>query len=140
MRKFLIVIAVLTLLLVGGVWWSNSIQDGDPSVIATRGIHWHPTLEIYVDDEQVEIPRNIGLVGIHSPVHTHEDLPIIHLEFTGTVREDDIKLGKLFEVWGKDFMEFGNEVRMIVNGVENTKYADYMMQDKDKIVLYYSSN
>lgn len=116
------------------------MRGNDPDIIATKGIHWHPTLEIYVDEELIEIPENIGLLGGHNPVHTHDDLPIIHLEFSGIVREDDIKLVRFFDVWGKDFMEFGDDVVMMVNGVENTEYTEYIMQHEDKIELRYTTN
>ncbi len=110
-------------------------QKGD--IISENGLHWHPELEIYVKGEKIEIPQNVGLVGVHSPIHTHEDLPIIHLEFGGQVREDDTKLGEFFKVWRKDFMEFGETVTMTVNGEINTEFENYKMKDGDKIVLSY---
>ena len=46
-----------------------------------------------------------------------------------------MKLGRFFEVWGKDFIELGPTVKMTVNGEENTELENYVMQDKDKIEL-----
>ena len=100
-------------------------------------MHWHPTLEIYVGDERVEIPRNLGLGAVHKPVHTHDDLPILHLEFNGTVREEDVMLGEFFKNWGKDMRSFGTNMRMTVNGVPNTEFEHYIMRDKDIIELRY---
>lgn len=139
MKNFIIIGVVAIALLVGAVWWSNSLSSasGDLSVISRNGLHWHPQLEIYVKGEKLEIPHGIGLTGVHSPMHTHEDLPLIHLEFDGLVKEDDLKLGQFFRVWGKDFMEFGPKVTMIVNGVPNTELENYIMRDGDKIELRY---
>lgn len=106
-------------------------------IISDNGIHWHPELEIYVKGERLEIPQNIGLIGVHSPMHTHEDLPVIHLEFGGRVTENDTKLGRFFEVWKKDFMEFGDTVTMTVNGEPNLELENYQMKDGDKVELRY---
>ena len=99
MKAFLIATGVVILLLVGSFWWSGNIQSNEPDIISTTGIHWHPELEIFVEGEKIEIPQNTGLIGKHSPIHTHEDLPIIHLEFEGIVRKDDVRLSRFFEVW-----------------------------------------
>ena len=143
MKNFLIWIVVIVVLVGGSLWWSKSMQKNDTSnnkIVATRGLHWHPELEIYVDGEKIEIPQNKGIESLpHSPIHTHDDLPIIHLEFGSLVREDDLRLGKFFEVWGKDFRGFGANVTMTVNGAENAEFENYLMQDGDKIVLRYSN-
>src|SRR3989344_3251825 len=77
----------------------------DPDVISRNGIHSHPTLAIYVKGVQQEIPANIGVGSQYEgqptydsgmrmrAIHTHDDMPIVHLEFPRTVREDDLKLG-----------------------------------------------
>ncbi|OGG79958.1 hypothetical protein A3A39_01075 [Candidatus Kaiserbacteria bacterium RIFCSPLOWO2_01_FULL_54_13] len=124
--------------LIGGLFgWSKLLQSSDPGVIAQKGIHWHPRLEIYIKGEKIEIPENIGIGAVHQPVHTHDDLPIIHLEFGGVVREKDLELGNFFRNWGKDMRSFGNNMRMTVNGAESTEFGDYMMRDGDKIELHY---
>src|SRR3989344_1376127 len=103
--KWWIVGAVV--LIVGLFGWSKLLQSTDPDVIAQKGIHWHPRLEIFVKGERVEIPQNIGIAAVHAPMHTHDDLPIIHLEFGGVVREEDLVLGNFFRNWGKDMRSFG---------------------------------
>lgn len=40
-------------------------------------------------------------------VHTHDDLLVIHLEFSGIVREKDVMLGEFFKSWRKDMRGFG---------------------------------
>lgn len=124
-------------LLILGTFWSRQLQARDPSILSRNGLHWHPTLEIYVGGERVDIPDNIGLGALHKPVHTHDDLPIIHLEFSGIVREEDAMLGRFFESWDKDMRSFGDTMRMTVNGVENSDYERYIMRDKDVIKLIY---
>ena len=137
MKNTLIIIGAAILLLLGGAWWSKSLQSKDPNLISAKGIHWHPELVIYVKGEKIEIPQNIGLGAVHQPVHTHEDLPLIHLEFQGLVRKQDIILGQFFKNWGKDIRSFGMNMKMTVNGQENTEYENYEMKDGDKIELRY---
>lgn len=137
MKNAVIISFIAIVALLGATWWSKSLSSKDPLVISRNGIHWHPKLEIYVNGVKLDIPENVGLVGTHSPMHTHEDLPIIHLEFEGLVREDDVRLSKFFRVWGKDFMSFGSSVKMMVNGQENTELENYLMRDGDRIELYY---
>ena|SRR3989344_8485584 len=139
MKTFLTITGITVLFLIGAVWFSRTTQVNNSEVISTTGLHWHPQLEIYVSGEKQDIPQNVGLIGVHSPVHTHEDLPIIHLEFSGKVTKDDTKLTNFFRVWGKDFMSFGPRIIMTVNGVENTDLENYEMKDGDKIVLRYES-
>jgi hypothetical protein len=151
MKKFGILAIIVVVLLVGGVWLSNMSSSSDSSddggeVISRNGIHWHPELEIYVHGEKVEIQEGLGLVGIHNPIHTHDDLPLIHMEFSGRVMKENTTLGEFFKVWGKEFSStqlFDNHngpegmVHMFVNGEENTEFENYHMQDKDKIEIRY---
>ena len=137
-----IVIIATVVLVVGLMWWAKAnqtkeITSPDSNVISMSGIHYHPELEIYVKGEKIAIPQNIGLVGGHKPIHTHEDAPIVHLEYQTKVTNDDTRLGRFFEVWGKDFKEFGQSVTMTVNAEPNTEYENYEMKDKDKIELRY---
>ena len=153
MKNTLIITGVVLALLVGGTLWSRNLQSADPNVVSQNGLHWHPTLEMYVKGEKVEIPQGVGLGGTHRPMHTHDDLPIIHLEFSGIVRKDDLKLGQFFKNWDKDMRSFGTNmlpsdergsteasrlnVRMTVDGVPNTEYENYLMGDGDRIELRY---
>jgi len=117
-------------------------EEGD--VVARNGLHWHPTLTIYVDDIKEEIPPNVGLMGGHYPMHTHvEDAGdgVLHFEFSGVVRTNDIRLKNFFNVWGgKDVQTaFGTLSRMTVNGNENTEYGEYIVGEHDAIELFYDS-
>ncbi len=140
-----IVIIVTIVFAISMIVWAKSMQSnsvdvstaGDASVLSTNGLHWHPELEIYVKGVKQDIPNGLGLVGAHKPMHTHDDVPIVHLEFPARVTQDDTKLGKFFEVWGKNPSDFGQTVTMTVNGVPNTELMDYHMKDGDKIELRY---
>lgn len=140
MKTTLLIGGIVTALLVGGVWWTNSLENKDPNVLARNGMHSHPILAIYVNGEKQEIPANIGIGATHSPMHTHtEDAAqgVIHLEFSGVVRTEDAMLGNFFRNWGKDMRGFGANMHMTVNGETNTEYENYVMHDKDVIELHY---
>ena len=117
---------------------SGTVSSDDQDVVARTGLHFHPTLAIYVKGVKQVLPANLGIVGSSmTAVHTHEDLPIIHLEFSGIVRKKDVMLGEFFKSWGKDMRSFGANVKMTVNGEENAEYENYIMRDGDKIELRY---
>lgn len=137
LRLVIIVGSVVVFLLIGSTWLSRSLQESNPDVLSRAGLHWHPLLVIYVKGEKIEIPQDIGLGATHRPVHTHEDLPIIHLEFSGLVRREDAMLGQFFKNWGYDMRSFGTSMQMTVNGKENTEYENYVMRDGDNIELRY---
>ena len=127
----------LAILIIGGFGWSRYLQSNDPNVASTGAFHWHPELTIYVKGEKQEIPQGIGLAGGHKPIHTHDDLPVIHMEFAGAAKKDETTLGAFFRNWGKDFNSLGSNVTMTVNGKENTEFENYEMKDSDKIELRY---
>lgn len=141
MKTFVILTCAIALLLIGGLIWSKNLQKNDPDTISLNGIHWHPVLNIYVNDELQSIPANIGLGAVHNPIHTHDEDAkdgVIHLEFPGVVKYKDTRLGEFFRVWNKDIKSFGPNVAMTVNGVKNTEHENYLMRDRDKIELRYN--
>ena len=133
----------LIVIIMGGsigafVWYIATrppIPEGE--ILSRSGLHWHPELAIFVNGENQEIPANLGIGAVHNPMHTHDSSGVIHLEFQGVIRKDDLKLGHFFEVWGKDFVEFGSSIKMIVNGEENAELQNYVMKDGDKVELRY---
>lgn len=144
MKIFFISVGVLVVLALASIFVlpkpSGVVQSNDPDVIAVGGMHWHPILTMYVKGEKLELPPDMGLGAVHKPIHTHaEDSAkgVIHLEFAGMVRKDDIMLGRFFEIWGKDMSSFGSNMRMTVNGAPNTELGNYVMHDGDKIELRY---
>ena len=128
------------LALVGGVVWLIFTTPPVPQteLISEKGIHWHPKLTIYVKGVKQEIPKNIGLSAVHLPIHTHEEdsaTGVVHMEFGGVVQKRDTTLGDFFTNWGKDMRSFGTNMKMTVNGIENTEYENYTMKDDDLIEL-----
>ena len=122
-----------------GIGWYIATRPPVPEsdIISRNGFHWHPKLTIYVKGVKQEIPANIGIGSVHESIHTHDDSDqgIVHMEFQGLVIKQDTTLGQFFKNWGKDMRSFGANMKMTVNGQENTEYENYMMKDKDKIEL-----
>lgn len=147
-RSRAVIIAVATIIF-GGVYFLFWHQGGGASasseqVISKNGIHWHPTLSILIKGQEQNIPANIGLGTIHQPIHTHDESGKIHLEINGLVTGEETKLGRFFQIWGKQFnasciFEFCNgsegRVKMRVNDQENGDFADYQMRDGDRIEI-----
>ncbi|MBI2443866.1 MAG: hypothetical protein HYV42_01320 [Candidatus Magasanikbacteria bacterium] len=132
-------IAIITAGSIAAFGWYIATRPPIPKeeILSRRGLHWHPALAIFVKGEKQTIPANLGIGAVHNPMHTHDSSGVIHLEFPGVVRKDNLKLGRFFEVWGKDLMEFGSVVKMTVNGEENAELQSYLMKDGDKIELRY---
>lgn len=136
-----IVIASL-LILVGGVLLLSrqSAQESsvpEDQIISRRGIHWHPKLSIFIKGEKEEIPKDIGIGAIHQPMHTHDSSGTIHMEMNGLVTKDETRLGNFFKIWGKEFNFGGQNIKVLVNGQENTEFENYLMKDKDTIDIRY---
>lgn len=132
---------------IAGIWLlAVKTAPADSEIVAKRGIHWHPELSIKILGESAEIPEGIGLGFSENPIHTHDSSGIIHLEFSGFVKKDDIKLSRFFEVWGKKFDRncifdkcSGPEshLKMLVDGKENSEFGDFVMADKQKIEIIF---
>ena len=130
----------LIILPIGGLIWYSATRPPIPEsdIVSRNGLHWHPELAIYVKGVKQEIPANIGMSGVEMPMHTHDSTGVIHIEMSGLVRKEDITLGQFFKVWNKDMISFGTNMKMTVDGKENTDYGDYIMHDKDKIELQFN--
>lgn len=139
MKNLIIVGIVAILLVVGGSYLTNNSETRG-ELISSNGIHYHPTLKITISGEDQEIPANIGLVGAHNPMHTHDPDGVIHLEYSSAVYENDIRLGEFFKLWKKDFdstkiLDSTGEVKMLVNGEENNEYGNYILENGDLIEI-----
>lgn len=129
---------VFIVLILGLAVWLQKLDDGKSTsteLLSNKGLHFHAELAITAKGEPVDIPFGIGLGAKHNPIHTHEEPGLIHMEFQGFVEKRDLILGEFFDSWGKDIQSFGTNMKMTVNGVENTEFENYQMKDKDKIVL-----
>ena len=139
--KFVIWVVVLSVavLTVGVVFFSkkdSQVQIAPESdVVVSNGIHWHPKIKVFVKGQEIPLEKDIGRKGFEQPIHTHEEdyqEGIIHLEFKGLVKKEDVRLGEFFRIWGKEF-DWSETTRMTVNGVENKEFQNYLMKDKDEI-------
>jgi hypothetical protein len=120
--------------------------SSESAIISDEGIHWHTELSITILGQEQVIPGNVGLGITEQPIHTHDEGNIIHLEFAGSVKEDDIRLGRFFEVWGRQFNQNciftncnGDEgtVKMFVNGEPNFEFENYVMRHEDKVAIIF---
>ena len=150
MKTFVIIIIIFSAL---GTWFlfSRSSDPGpDSDIIARNGLHWHSNLSINIFGEAQGIPAGLGLEKLpHNPIHTHDRDNIIHMEFSGTVRKNDLLLDRFFEAWGKTFNKdcvldkcsgADGRLKMLVNGKENSDFENYMMRDEDKIEIILIKN
>ena len=150
--KIILIGGILTVLLVvGAVFFLTKQSEQEASVpedqvVSRRGIHWHPNLTILIKGEKQEITPNIGMGGIHQPIHTHDNSGTLHLEVSGLVTKDETMLGRFFRIWGKEFNSNcifdkcnGSEgtVKMTVKGQENKEFENYQMKDGDNIEIKY---
>lgn len=150
-KKIIGLIGVATIaILIGGVFFLTKSENPsvpESEIVARNGLHWHPTLKIYIKGEPEKIPKNLGIAGqIHQEIHTHDESGTIHMEMKGLVTKDETKLSNFFRVWGKDFTSNklfdkinGPEgtVKMRVNGQDNKDFENYLMKDKDSIEVRY---
>ncbi len=155
-KKMTIISVIFTIILISGaVLYSKGILQGDKNsaqneyadIVSTRGVHFHPNIEIIIKGEKFVIPTNTGIKGnIHEPMHTHDLTGTVHIEIPGVVKNDDLKISRFFNIWGKTFNKeciFDNcngsegKVKMIVNGIESDQFEDYSLRDGDKIRIIF---
>lgn len=149
--KKTLMIAVIVLVTTGIIFslsWYLTTRPAKPEsvIIAKQGIHWHVDLAIKISDQYQNISADIGIGITHQFIHTHEADRVIHLEFPGLVKENDIKLGRFFEIWNKKFSSDcifdkcngpNGKVKMLVNREPNFEFENYIMKDGDKIEIIF---
>ncbi|MBI2664665.1 hypothetical protein HYX10_04995 [Candidatus Woesearchaeota archaeon] len=122
------------------------VADVNLDEVPKGPIHWHPELTVIIKGEVQNIPRNLGLGSVHKPVHTHDDVPVLHYENSRPTAET-VTLGYFFsDVWRKTFNSQcifsycsgaeGN-LSMTVNGKPNFQFDNYIPKDGDKIVIMF---
>lgn len=143
--------AAIPVALIGWITWKITTSPVRPEgdLVSRQEVHWHARLDIIVRGQSVEIPANIGIplgvTGAHPEnMHTHHDDHIIHIEKLPPVYKNDLRLGNFFQVWGKKFdsqcvadecVAEGEKLTMTVHGQTNTDFADYLLQDGDKVEI-----
>jgi len=125
--------------------------------------HYHPSLKVTVDGQQLQIQGNTGIdqTGCREGmrwIHVHNSadsgFTTLHIE---TPERLNVPLGSFFEIWGREggpgltddrnFDIDGNdvsdwdeyEIAMLVNGDENTNFESFVMEDLDQIELTFTS-
>lgn len=157
MRNWLIFIVIVGFIIFGIGWVVFSTVEGINYCKTARvteieigghtnlALHHHAKLEIIIGGERQTIPANIGILpGIMRPIHTHSADNEIHLE--GPCQRE-FKLGEFFEIWGKKFSSNGifdkdsnsGTLTMLVNGIENNEFENYIIKDGDDIVIEFKS-
>lgn len=155
---------VVSLMVLGGVAVNNALeavkfkqQNEDKPLL----IHMHVKLKIIINDENVVVPKRIGIdaelyktheldryvpkkLGVY-PLHTHDTSGVIHVEST-SIRT--FTLSQFFDVWGETFnenciMDKCNEqldkVRMYVDGNESFEFGDHVFKDNETITIEYGA-
>ncbi|MDC0055592.1 hypothetical protein OAJ94_00900 [Deltaproteobacteria bacterium] len=111
------------------------------------GAHFHPSLTIKIDGDEVLIPTNTGIAtdecdGMHF-VHTHDDSGKLHVE---TPEPKEVKLGVFFQIWDVYFAEDGisthrvndtHEMVMSVDGAVVESYGEHVLSDGQQILIEY---
>ena len=97
----------LAVVAIGGLVWYVATRPPVPEsdIVSRKAFHWHSELAIYVKGEKQDIPANIGIGAVHQPVHTHNDSNqgIIHLEFQGLARKQDVDARPVFQKLGEGY-------------------------------------
>lgn len=155
----LIIWGIMTLISENNVKELNVDISGKSVNIPSGAVHYHSRLAIKINEKKVPIPANIGIsvgkiVDVHlsgmrmSPTHTHETDGTIHLENNNPSKKpESLTLGYFFYVWDKPFdstciFEYcadKGELKMYVNDVENNEFENFIMKDKDVILIEYTS-
>lgn len=104
-------------------------------------LHIHIDLRILIDGNEEFIPANIGILsGVMRPIHTHDASGEIHIE--GPCARD-FTLGDFFKIWGREFNSQcvfdkctdAGSLKITVNGKDNNEFENYIMRDRDNILI-----
>jgi len=153
---------VLLVVVVGVAWYfisPSQVPTEKPTVSPTAipnptlttcieegslAMHIHVKLSIVVSGQPVPIPANIGVSqSCTRPVHTHDGSGEIHIESPVIY---PFTLNDFFTVWGQPFdntqilqykIDSAHTIRMTVNGVTNTQFQNYVLQDGAQIQITY---
>lgn len=117
-------------------------------------LHIHQHMDIYIHGTHVNIPAFIGVndtEGFISPIHTHDELNIIHVE-SPTIQK--FTIGQFFDIWGLFFNDkciggyctnssasptnTDNKLQVFVNGKEVlSDYRNIELTAYEEIVVTY---
>jgi hypothetical protein len=161
-----LIVIILIAALVGGVVYliiASNPCNGFPFPSAPSGTvlaeHYHSLLLIFVNDQQLNLPVNIGegdSGACTQPLHVHQTAPstnVIHIE-SPTLQ--NYALNDFLAVWkatpgiegpkpvvitSQQLFNYsagnGFEVRMSVNGKPSAAFGSFVLQDHMTIVIVY---
>ncbi len=153
MDRIVVVILSLTILILGGIvggafYSQKNFSPRDQCVehSLSLSMHIHPELKIFLDDQPVTIPTNIGISpSCMKAVHTHDETGKIHLEYPQAY---NFKLADFFAVWGQPLsktqlldktVDEGHTLTMTVDGQPNQEFSDLVLKDGQQIELRYQT-
>jgi len=101
MTGYVLVLAIIAFLLYGTIWLLSLPKKESAVVISNTGVHYHAKLIVTIDGKDVPVPKNVGITALnHSPMHTHDDDQVVHMEYSGVVRGSDLTLGRFSLLMG----------------------------------------
>jgi hypothetical protein len=113
-------------------------------------LHIHQHLDIFIEGKPISVPAGIGINeagGFISPIHTHDDTAIIHVE---SPTMQTFTLGQFFDIWGVRFTDqcmggYCNQgdktLKVFVNGnLFNGDPRQIELQQHQEIVVTYGTS
>ena len=98
-------------------------------------LHTHQHMDIFQDGKKITVPAGIGVdktEGIISPLHTHDETGVIHVE-SDDVR--DYTLGQFLKIWGV-IINKTDKIKVYVNGKKiNGDYQKIVLEPYQEIVI-----
>lgn len=103
---------------------------------------WVARVSVVIFGELRTIPAGLG-------IENNETGRIYTLNYDNIIyksTQDEVRLGEVFDLWGENFnstciMDYcnsgNNSMVMYVNGVRNTDYELYLIQNQDNIIIDY---
>ncbi len=149
---YLIIFVILILVAYGGYGLFKKSAEKEVNAYTKTSVHWHAYPKVIICGKEKELPSPLGQGHLgNALLHTHSP-PDNFMHIEGKVYSaDEIKLGKYFEVLGIKFTEnqifdtkngdlCNNKIgklRMFVNDIENFELNNYVVKDKDNILIKY---
>lgn len=109
-------------------------------------VHYHAHLDVLVNGQKVPVPAGIGIDEARqkiSPLHTHDDTGVIHIE---SAKDVPFTLGQLFAEWGQPLragqvgpvtVASGQQLRVYRNGQQvSGDPAALRLGSHDEIVVW----
>ncbi len=106
-------------------------------------VHYHAHLNVFHDGERVTVPANIGIDyqrGVISPLHTHDDSGLIHVE---ALVDEPVTVGQLLTEWGLRIADDciadtcpPAEIALYVSGAkQNGPATEHVFKSQEEITL-----